>query len=241
VDADLVHEVFLDSYRTALRLLDGVQTSDDSLSVINNINNNFAARNNSKTYIVGRQRFSHGTLTPPWTEIFSGNFTNDNQALQSLTFNLIDTPGSALAATDNLTFQDGVFRFQGPRNERKYNFIIEATNPIGRTARAKIEFRVFITPVDTCNIKNTGSFDYVKNICGINKFATIDEIREIDPRGICHDPFARSPETTVAMRTYDKLAQRVGSWDYYEGNRGWRTQPQDRFEGGTYHYVCKLN
>jgi len=81
----------------------------------------------------------------------------------------------------------------------------------------------------------------VKNACGINKFATIDEIREIDPRGICHDPFARFPETTVAMRTYDKLAQRVGSWDHYERNVGWRTgQPNDR-DGGIYHYVCKLN
>jgi hypothetical protein len=241
VDADLVHEVFLDSYRTALRLLNGVQTSDDSLSVINNINNNFAARNNSKTYIVGKQRFSHGTLTPPWTEIFSGNFTNDNQALQSLTFNVIDTQGARSAATDNLTFQDGVFRFQGPRNEREYNFIIEATDPIGRTARAKIEFRVFIKPVDTCLQTNTGNFDNMKYICGINKVATIDEIREIDPRGICHDPFGRFAPTTLAMRTYDRLGKRVGSWDYYERMLGWRTQPEDRFEGGNYHYVCKLN
>jgi len=241
VDRDLVHEVFLDSYRTALRLLNGVQTSDDSLSVINNINNNFAARNNSKTYIVGRQRFSHGTLTPPWTEIFSGNFTNDNQALQSLTFNVIDTQGARVAATDNLTFQDGVFRFQGPRNEREYNFIIEATDPIGQTARAKIEFRVFIKPVDTCLQTNTGNFDNMKYICGINKVATIDEIREIDPRGICHDPFGRFAPTTLAMRTYDRLGKRVGSWDYYERMLGWRTQPEDRFEGGNYHYVCKLN
>jgi len=241
VDRDLVHEVFLDSYRTALRLLNGVQTSDDSLSVINNINNNFAARNNSKTYIVGRQRFSHGTLTPPWTEIFSGNFANDNQALQSLTFNVIDTQGARLAATDNLTFQDGVFRFQGPRNEREYNFIIEATDPIGQTARAKIEFRVFIKPVDTCLQTDTGNFDNMKYICGINKVATIDEIREIDPRGICHDPFGRFAPTTLAMRTYDRLGKRVGSWDYYERMLGWRTQPEDRFEGGNYHYVCKLN
>jgi len=241
VDRDLVHEVFLDSYRTALRLLNGVQTSDDSLSVINNINNNFAARNNSKTYIVGRQRFSHGTLTPPWTEIFSGNFANDNQALQSLTFNVIDTQGARVAATDNLTFQDGVFRFQGPRNEREYNFIIEATDPIGRTARAKIDFRVFIKPVDTCLETNPGNFDNKKYICGINKVATIDEIREIDPRGICHDPFGRFAPTTVAMRTYDRLGKRVGSWDYYERMLGWRTQPEDRFEGGNYHYVCKLN
>jgi len=241
VDRDLVHEVFLDSYRTALRLLNGVQTSDDSLSVINNINNNFAARNNSKTYIVGRQRFSHGTLTPPWTEIFSGNFANDNQALQSLTFNVIDTQGARVAATDNLTFQDGVFRFQGPRNEREYNFIIEATDPIGRTARAKIEFRVFIKPVDTCLQTDTGNFDNMKYICGINKVATIDEIREIDPRGICHDPFGRFAPTTLAMRTYDRLGKRVGSWDYYERMLGWRTQPEDRFEGGNYHYVCKLN
>jgi len=243
----LVHEVFLDSYRTALRLLNGVQTSDDSLSVINNINNNFAARNNHKTYIVGRQRYSHGTLTPPWTEIFSGNFANDNQALQSLTFNVIDTRGATLAATDNLTFQDGVFRFQGPRNQRKYNFIIEATDPIGRTARAKIEFRVFIQPVDTC-IKEfliartgIGINDTMRYICGINKVATIDEIREIYPRGICHNPSARSPETTLAMRTYDQLGKRVESWDYYEGNSGWRTKPNDRFRNENYHYVCKLN
>ena len=241
VDRDLVHEVFLDSYRTALRLLNGVQTSDDSLSIINSVNNNFAARNNFKTYIVGRQRYSHGTLTPPWTEIFSGNFANDNQALQSLTFNVIDTQGARSAATDNLTFQDGVFRFQGPRNEREYNFVIEATDPIGRTASAKIEFRVFIKPVDTCLQTNTGNFDNMKYICGINKVATIDEIREIDPRGICHDPFGRFAPTTVAMRTYDRLGKRVGSWDYYERMLGWRTQPEDRFEGGNYHYVCKLN
>jgi len=43
------------------------------------------------------------------------------------------------------------------------------------------------------------------------------------------------------MRTYDRLGKRVGSWDYYERMLGWRTQPEDRFEGGNYHYVCKLN